>query len=399
MKNCRLFLSIVSLFFTTSLFSQNVNLLSEEELDEAVVFTDIEKALKAPEEVYILDLSSKGLAKVPKTLTKFRNLQVLILTDNQLTEIPVELIKMKKLQSLFLDSNNIEQVFFDLADPRNFQSLENLYLGFNPIKTLPENIKGLQLSMISLSGCKFLDMTKVFIPLSTINGLEHLVLSHLNLDTIPWGVVNLFSMHILDLSANPNMAWDTSLRFLSQHKGLEELILQNNKLSGIPAEVSRFANLESLDLSYNDQISIRQVFEATKGIEKLSSLDLSHCALKEIPITIGEQKKLFDLYLSHNKIKRLPREIGKLEQLETLDLSNNLLSELPEEFGDIQNLEYLLVGNNPLEFLPSNMSNLNDLKYVELPKETLDKEVKKSIKKYFPKAEIEFVKTIEAEDN
>jgi len=388
----KLLLSIVILLISTNSFAQSKALLSEEELAEAKVYTNIDKALKKVTEVYILDLSSQGLESIPKTISRFRNLQKLILTDNQLTEFPPVLARMKKLQTIYVDSNQIETLYLNTSDSRSFQNLENLYVGFNPLKAIPENIKNIDLMMVSLAGCKYLDINKVFTPLATINSLEQLDLSYLNLDTIPWEVVNLYGLTTLDLSANPAMEWDTSIAFLSQSKSIEEIILRHNKLVEISENFKKFKNLQAVDLSYNDKLSIRQVLDVTRGIEQLHSLDLSHCEIRELPKTIGDQKKIWDLYLQHNRLTRVPVELGKLEELETINLSYNDISELPEEFGDLQSLERILISNNPLEFLPKDMENLNDLKYIELPKESLSKDIKKALKKMWPDAEVVYIK-------
>jgi Leucine-rich repeat (LRR) protein len=314
------------------------------------------------------------------------------LSDNQLTEVPADLSRMKKLQTLYIDSNNIDQFFLDTSDPRSYQNIENIYIGFNPIKSIPENIKNLELAMLSISGCKYLELNKAFTTLSTISSLEHLEMGYLNLDTLPWQVVNLYGLHVLDLSGNPAMEWDTSIWFLSQHKSLEEIILKDNRLTTIPMAFQRFENLQSLDLSYNDRLSLRQVLDVTKNIEKLHSLDLSYCKIREVPASIGDHKKMWDLYLNNNELTQVPPEIGGMEQLEVLDLSYNSLLELPEEFGALQSLERLKLTHNPLEFLPRNLTNLVDLKYLELPKNSLDKEVKKSLKKMFPNTIIVLVK-------
>ena len=388
----KLFLSILLVLISTTIFAQSKALLSEEELADAKVYTDFDKALKKAPEVVILDLSSQGIEKLPKSITRFRSLQTLILTDNQLTEFPPELARMKKLQTVYVDSNQIEILYLNTSDSRSFQNLENLYVGFNPLKAIPENIKNIDLMMVSLAGCKYLDINKVFTPLASINSLEHLDLSYLNLDTIPWEVVNLYGLTTLDLSANPAMEWDTSMSYLSQNKSIEEIILKHNKLIEITEQFKKFKNLQALDLSYNDKLSVRQVFGVTKGIEQLRSLNISYCEIRELPASIGEQKKLWDLYIKHNRLTRIPREIGKLEELESIDLGYNEIMELPEEFGDLQSLEKILISNNPLEYLPKDMENLNDLKYVEIPKESLTKDVKKSLKKMWPNAEIVYIK-------
>jgi len=388
----KLFLSIVVLLISTNIFAQSNHLLSEEELSEAKVYTNLEKALKKAPEVYILDLSSQGIEKLPKSITRFRSLQTLILTDNQLTEFPPELARMKKLQTIYVDSNQIETLYLNTSDSRSFQNLENLYVGFNPLKSIPENIKNIDLVMVSLAGCKYLDINRVFTPLASINTLEQLDLSYLNLDTIPWEVVNLYGLTTLDLSANPGMEWDTSMAYLSQNKSIEEIILKHNKLVEISENFKKFKNLQALDLSYNDKLSARQVLDVTKGIEQLHSLNLSNCEIRELPKAIGEQKKLWDLFLQHNRLSKVPVEISNLEELETINLSYNELIELPEEFGDLQSLERILISNNPMEFLPKDMENLQDLKYIELPKESLIKDMKKSLNKMWSNAEIVYIK-------
>ena len=387
----KLILSIAVLLTSTNSFAQSKSLLSEEELAEAKVYTNIDKALKKAAEVYVLDLSSQGIDKLPKTITRFRNLQKLILTDNQLTEFPPELARMKKLQTIYVDSNQIVTLYLNTSDSRSFQNLENLYVGFNPLKAIPENIKNIDLMMVSLAGCKYLDINRVFTPLASINTLEQLDLSYLNLDTIPWEVVNLFGLTTLDLSANPAMEWDTSIAFLSQSKSIEEIILKHNKLVEISESFKKFNNLQALDLSYNDKLSLRQVLDVTKGIEQLNSLNLAHCEIRELPKSIGEQKKLWNLYLQHNRLIRIPIELGNLEELEIINLSYNDILELPEEFGNLQSLEKIFISNNPLEFIPKDMESLNDLKYIELPKESLSKDVKKSLKKMWPYAKIKYV--------
>ncbi len=391
-------LTLVLALFALVSFAQS-KLLSEEELENATVYTNFDKALKKAAEVYVLDLSSQGLDKLPKTISRFRNVQKLILTDNQLSELPPQLARLRKLQTLYIDSNNIESLYFDTSDPRAWQNIEYLYVGFNPLKSIPENIKNLELTSVSLAGCKYLDLSKAFTPLAGIESLAELDLSYLNLDTIPWEVANLYGLEVLDLSANPSMEWDTSMRFLSQNKSIEEIILQHNKLSSLSEEFKRFKNLQSLDLSYNDKLSLREVLDVTKDIKQLHTLDLSYCHIRALPKSIGDQKNLNELYLNNNNLSSLPGAIGKIEELEILDLSHNNLTDLPDEFGDLQSLEYLILSNNPLEYLPQNIENLTDLKYIELPKNTLDKDNLKAVKKMFKDVEIKFVKNSIDEDN
>lgn len=385
------------LILSSIVFGQS--LLSEEELDKQEVYTDYEKALKNTAEVIIIDLSSQGLDAVPKTIYRFRNLQVLILSDNQITELPESLRKLRKLQKLYVDHNNIENLYFNTSDGRSFENLEEIYAGYNPLKTIPENLKDFELLKVSLAGCKYLDLKNVFTPLARILTLESLDLSELNLDTIPFEVANLAGLRSLDLSSNPSMAWDTSFRFISQNKNIVEIIMQNNKLSRVPEELKLFENLQSVDLSNNDKLRLDEVINLLTDVKFLNYLKLSDCKINKIPKNIGNLKSLWELDLSHNDITFLPREIGGIVQLEEIDLRYNEIQELPEEFAYLLNLEKIYLSNNPLEFMPEGMSNMKDMKYLEVPKKTLEKNVKKSLKGWFPNAEIVYVKSDEGEDD
>ncbi len=381
-------LSILILF---SVFSFGQSLMDEQELEEQEVFTDIDKAYKKAAEVIILDLSSQGLDAFPKNINRFRNLQILILSDNQISEIPDNLSKLRKLQILHIDHNNIESLYFNTGDERNFENLEEVYAGYNPLKTIPENLKEIELMMVSLAGCKYLDLNRVFTPLARILTLESLDLSDLNLDTIPWEVTNLGGLKSLNLSKNPAIAWDTSLKFLSQNKKIEELILQDNKLTEVPEEFKLFQRLESVDLSNNDRLRLPEVIKTLEDIKFLSSLKLANCNISKLPKNIGNLKVLWQLDLSHNNIPFLPREFGGLVQLESLDLRYNDIQELPEDFAYLLSLEKLYLSHNPLEYIPEGVENMKDMKYVELPKKTLEKDVRKSLSKWFPYAKIVFV--------
>lgn len=385
----------ISILVLWSVITFGQSVMDESELALQETFTDLEDALKDPVEVIILDLSSQGLDEIPKSVSRFRNLQILILTDNQISEIPEYVSKLRKLQVLYIDSNNIENLYFNTSDDRNFGNLEEIHAGFNPIKTIPENLKTIELAYIGLAGCKYLKLDEVFRPLSRITTLESLDLSYLNLDTIPWEVTNLIGLRSLNLSANPSLAWDTSLHYLAQNKGIEELILRKNRFYELPKEILYFENLKSLDLKENDKLRFNELFDMLAKMKFLSSLNISNCKMQNLPKGIGKLKVLWDLDISYNEITFLPREIGSVAQLETFDLRHNRIQELPDEFAYLLNLEKLYLSNNPLEYIPEGVENMKDMKYIEVPKKGLEKDVKKSLKTWFSFAKIVYVESEE----
>lgn len=393
--NYKILLSIALIFLIQPLLAQS-GLLSEEDLAEERVYKSIDKALKNISEVYILDLSGQGLDKIPRDVGRFRNLQVLILTNNNLGELSRELTRLRYLQVLYLDSNNFNTINFDMSNPKYYNSLERLYIGHNPLREVPEALKDVGLTFISLSGNLSLNMAQAFTPLSAIEELEEVDISYLNLDTVPWEVANVQSLKTLDLSGNPSCAWDTSFKYLAQVATIERLILRQNKMRSLSEEVAGLVRLTNLDMSYNERLNISQVLKAIKPLKKMEILNFSHCGIEALPATIGNFNVLKELNISHNSIGALPEEIQKLEEVDFMDASFNQLNDLPSSIGYMQSLERLLLSHNPLEYLPSDIGDLTELEYIEIPKDTMDKTEKKNVKKYLPDAEIVFV---EDDDN
>ncbi|RRJ89020.1 leucine-rich repeat domain-containing protein [Flavobacterium macacae] len=68
------------------------------------VYTSISEVIKSPMEVFILDLSSENLTKMPEEIRTFTNLKALDFSFNSINEIPdwiVELEKTVKLTTQF----------------------------------------------------------------------------------------------------------------------------------------------------------------------------------------------------------------------------------------------------------------------------------------------------------
>jgi len=393
--NYKLLLLITISLFVQPLLAQS-SLLSEEDLKEEKVYKNLEKALKNPSEVYILDLSGQGLDKIPRDVGRFRKLQVLILTNNNIGELPREMTRLRNLQILYLDSNNFNTINFDLSNPMYYGRLEKLYIGYNPLRELPVELSKVELEFISLSGNRSLNMNQVFTPLSAIETLEGVDISYLELDTVPWEVANVQALRYLDLSGNPSCAWDTSFKYLAQVATIESLILRDNKMRSLTEEVAGLNKLVELDLSDNNHLNIRQVLTAIKPLKKIEVLNFSNCGITELPSSIGNFTILKELNISHNNIKTLPNEIQNLEEVEVLDASYNELYDLPANISFMQSMEKLFLSHNPLEYLPNDIEDLHELEYIELPENSMDKTERKKVKKLLPDAEIVF---IEDDDN
>ncbi len=85
---------------------------------ERVVFSSMEKALKNPEKVYLLQLN--GLSDIPKEIGKLINLEQLNIYNCKITSLPKEIGKLKNLNRLILSNNKLIQL------PNEFINLSNL---------------------------------------------------------------------------------------------------------------------------------------------------------------------------------------------------------------------------------------------------------------------------------
>merc|ERR1719167_1474820 len=86
---------------------------------------------------------------------------------------------------------------------------------------------------------------------------------------------------------------------------LEHLTVKKNKLESISSQLSHMPCLRTLNLRYNNLTHKNippQVFEN----EELSTLDLSHNQLTEVPEGLMRCKSLLVLNLSHNQIEMVP---------------------------------------------------------------------------------------------
>ncbi|KAJ6637773.1 Protein flightless-1 [Pseudolycoriella hygida] len=152
------------------------------------------------------------------------------------------------------------------------------------------------------------------------------------------------------------------------HK-LEHLSVKNNQLEKLFGELTELSCLRSLNLRHN-VIKSSGIPPELFHLDELTTLDLSHNKLKEVPEGLDRAKNVLVLNLSYNQIEIIPTTLFiHLTDLLYLDLSHNKLETLPPQTRRLANLQTLNLSDNPLELfqlrqLPSlqslevlNMSN------------------------------------------
>jgi len=210
----------------------------------------IEQAAK--DKVITLDLSSKGLTRLPAEIGRLIELRSLDLYNNQLSSLPAEIGKLTNLQSLDLGSNQLSSLPSEFGQLTNLRSLD---LGSNQLSSLPSEF-------------------------GQLTNLRSLNLRSNQLSSLPGEIGQL-----------------TNLQFL---------YFDNNQLSSLRGEIGQLTNLRSLNLSSN-QLTI--VPAEIGQLINLQTLDLRSNQLSSVPAEIGQLINLWQLELSNNLLEPLPPEI------------------------------------------------------------------------------------------
>lgn len=240
----------------------------------------------------LLNLSGKGLEKIPLEVFELDFVTNLNLRNNNISEIPEDFSKLKNLKVAYFDSNKISFIsdkFYTL------NQLTVLNLNYNELTELPNGIGHL------------------------VN-LKKLLVSNNNLNSIAQSIGELSELEIFDLSSNA--------------------------ISDLPKEIGELNNLTRLYLSKNKLSN----FEIDcRKLRKLEWLMLKSNQLSDVSQTIGNLKNLIRLDLADNKLSKTPSNLNKLDKLTELNLSENSISYLELDVRKMKNLNELKV------YLNSNM--------------------------------------------
>jgi internalin A len=190
-----------------------------------------------------LDLSGKGLKKIPPEIAQLSKLQTLDLSNNQLDIIPDVITQIANLQTLILWGNQISEL------PESISQLLSLYrldLGINQIKIIPSWVsKLINIERLSIHSNKISIIPEA---ITQLINLKRLSLRHNQITVIPNKIANLCNLEELILYNNQiSLIPDT----ISELSNLQSLVLYSNKISSIPDSLIRLTSLKELHLEDN----------------------------------------------------------------------------------------------------------------------------------------------------
>ena len=291
-----------------------------------------------------LDLSKKGMTKIPKEVFKQFQLKVLFLDNNKISVIPPEIGLLKNMTTFYLNSNKLTDLPPEIGDLKN---LKQLYLNDNQIANIPSNIgrlgnlRVLELSenqlttipknigqLINLEVLRLNNnrLTSLPVEISQLRNIESITFNGNDLITIP-EIVNDFLSGLADIS-------EQELKLPDNPEKITSLDLSDKDLRKLPLEISGLENLQKLDLSGNHHLDLKDAFLKLSRLNNLKELNLSNNGLTYLPKEIGLLKNLTNIYLRRNQFASPPSEIWQLKNLGLVTLKNNPLMLVNSSFGE-----------------------------------------------------------------
>ncbi|KAB2598628.1 protein suppressor of npr1-1 [Pyrus ussuriensis x Pyrus communis] len=319
-------------------------------------FPDISDVMEKLSELY---LDGTAIKELPSSINKLTGLPVLDLRGcRELKSLPSSIL-MGSLQTLNLSGCSNFEKFPDISDV--MERLSKLYLDGTAIKELPSSINKLTgLTVLNLRGCQELKSLPSSIHMGSLQTLNLSGCS--NLEKFPDILDVMEKLSELDLSRTAIKELPSSINKLT---GLTVLDLQGcRELKSLPSSI-HMGSLQTLDLSGCS--NLEKFPDILDVMEKLSELDLSRTAIKELPSSINKLTGLTVLDLPGcRELKSLPSSIH-MGSLQTLDLSGcSNLEKFPDISDVMERLSELYLDGTAIKELPSSINKLTGLTVLDL---------------------------------
>ncbi|WP_337044819.1 leucine-rich repeat domain-containing protein [Emticicia sp. 17c] len=211
-----------------------------------------------------LNLQFTGMTRIPRTISKNRQLEVLFLGNNRIEESGKYYFKkMTNLKSLNLYNAGLSKVPANIS---RLSNLEELDLYYNRIQLLPDEICQMpKLKTLAISNNQIWKLPENICQLST---LQTLYAHHNKLSILP----KLPDLKLLHVGSNLFKSFPDEIYALTN---LEELDITKNQITDIPTRLVEFKKLQSLFMqgNYFDLLESKKA-ELTKLVTDLEKKDI-----------------------------------------------------------------------------------------------------------------------------
>lgn len=371
----------------------------------------IKKSIVQPKDIIHGDLTN-GITGIDKAIGNLKKLEVLYIANSPITSLPeslgdlesctdleiyncpglkafpLQLARMKNLTQLNMAMNPQLAAAFpegirQIADGEAGKSLQILYLGYNNIGSLPENVSDMKkLGKIDLIYNKLtvlpafgkdvnlvqgtFDYNKIKSIATDENGIfcgmddvESLSFSHNELTEFPdiFDAKSIYIMASIDFSYN-------KIKEVKTDKGINtnSLSLAGNELTEFPGALFEHNSpLTVLNLSGNKINKFTNEHLKGDKVYMMTSLDLSNNRLEKLPDALDGSKMphLYGIDISGNQFSAFPWGLANISYLNTLimrnqrdDDGNRVYKEWPTNIGNHKGLRALLLGGNDIGKVP-----------------------------------------------
>lgn len=328
------------------------------------------------EDALDFDLRNKELLIVPFALTFLHGLKFLNLSHNKIDALPSEACNWHALNDLDLAHNCLTSCPEEIRD---LTQLSVLDISHNRILSIPEWVRNFaQILSFNYAGNPITALPAAMIKLFMSEGFEHdesdandsLLLqlaSQVNCPILAWGSEEQLS--------------ETSYQIGEFFYVFDELI---DNIKPLPLDILKRKicfTIEDINyiqkwISARDSLILwntlaKQIGNcASPGIENFTHSSEYFAKASEFPEWCERNKKalsaLTTLNLSHQDLSELPKEIAYLTNLVELDLSHNALRSLPQEFATLTRLLRLNLDQNLFVFAPIELQSMVQLQELRI---------------------------------
>lgn len=267
-----LLISLISILVISCNQSKEIKLYSLHELQTNEHLFTLDSLPKNLDTVLRLNLSGKGINKIPKIVLEMENLQELDLSQNRFTDLK-GIEKLQKIQFLNLGMNNFDIFPIEIT---KLKHLKEVGLWWNNIINFPEDF-----------------------------------------------FINNTELEALDITSLYKFDFEDNLSKLHRFKNLKRLNLGANQIPILTLKYKYLNKLEEFGYIHQDKMNVNSLIDSLTQCPNLKIIHFSGNKIYSIPKNIGRLQNLEVLNLFENNVSTLPLEITKLKKLKEVTLIDN----------------------------------------------------------------------------